>query len=251
MGQLMQVYYDIVNRVNDPNKILDYLYTLVHGEDDLTHAHCLNSALIAGVFASWMNLSLENTNILIQCAFCYDIGKLKLPNALLWKPGKLTDVEFMKIKTHTMLGFDLLKDSSLNHHIIKATLMHHERCDGTGYPSKLKGPQIDTYAKLVAIIDSYEAMSSPRAYREPKHPFEVIASFEETGLDKYDRQMISPLLRRIAEHMVGNTVTLNNGAVVVVSQIKPDQISKPIVQTADGFMVDLSMNESLKIQGLC
>lgn len=251
ISQLMQMYYDLANQVMDNNKLLDYLYNMLPSEDDMTHAHCLNSALIAGVFASWLNLSVENTQILVQCGFCYDIGKLKLPNSLLWKPGKLTDVEFMKIKTHTMLGFDMLKDMPLNQHILKATLMHHERCDGTGYPSRLKGPQIDTFAKLMAIIDSYEAMTSPRIYRESKHPFQIIRIFEETGLEKYDERLIRPILFHIAEHMIGNRVLLSNGTVAEVCQINEAHISRPVVKTDEGLLIDLNRNESLEIKSIC
>ncbi len=251
LGQLMHIYYDITNQVENMNKLLDYLYNMLPSEDDLTHAHCLNSALIAGVFASWLNLSLENTQILVQCGFCYDIGKLKLPNSLIWKPDRLTDVEFMRMKTHTILGYELLKDMRVNQHIIKATLMHHERCDGSGYPSKLKGEQIDTFAKLVAIIDSYEAMTSARTYRQSKHPFQVIASFEETGFAKYDERLIKPILIMIAKNMVGNTVMLSNGYEVEVIKINESYISKPIVKTADGIMLDLSINDTLEIRSIC
>ncbi len=251
MKQLMKIYHDIADQVEDQIKILDYLYNMLPSEDDMTHAHCLNSALIAGVFARWLNLSPENTDVLIQCGFCYDIGKLRLPNSLIWKPDKLTDVEFMKMKTHTLLGFELLKDLELDQHIIKATLMHHERCDGSGYPSRLKGSQIDMFAKLVAIIDSYEAMTSARIYRQSKHPFQVIASFEESGPDKYDERLLKPILLHIAEHMAGNSVLLSNGQQAEVARINPSAISRPIVKYPDGLLIDLSINESLEIQSIC
>jgi HD-GYP domain-containing protein (c-di-GMP phosphodiesterase class II) len=248
IGILTQIYYEIVNQVENKNRILDYLYNMHPSEDDLTHAHCLNSALIAGVFAEWLEMSLNETNILVQCGFCYDIGKLKLPHSLIWKPDKLTDVEFMKIKTHTMLGFDMLKDLPLiNENVIKATLQHHERCDGTGYPSKLKGTQINKYAKLIAIIDAYEAMTSSRMYRTAKHPFEVIASFEDMGFHKFDEELIRPICMNIAQNMVGHSVKLSNGQICEIIRIKEDPISKPIVKNPDGLFLDLSINEHLDI----
>ena len=105
MGSLMQIYQDIYSSLERHDLLLDYLYNMLPMEDDLTYVHCLNSALIAGLFAHWMSLSKEEANLLIQCAFFYDIGKLKLPNELIWKTDKLTDLEFEKIKTHTMTGF--------------------------------------------------------------------------------------------------------------------------------------------------
>ncbi|MCL2052314.1 MAG: HD domain-containing protein [Lachnospiraceae bacterium] len=247
---LMQIYQDIVGKVENKNRILDYLYNMQPSEDDLTHAHCLNSALIAGVFSHWLGMDAAETDTLVQCGFLYDIGKLKLPYSLIWKPDKLTDVEFMKIKTHTMIGFDMLKDLNLSDHIIKATLQHHERCDGSGYPSKFKGGQISTYAKLIAVIDAYDAMTSARIYRESKHPFQVIKSFEEMGFYKFDEEIIRPICMNIALNMVGNHVLLSNGQDCEIITIKENPISRPIVKNPDGLFLDLSINEHLEIQSI-
>lgn len=246
---LMELYQQIVDPVNDKNRILDYLYNMHPSEDDLTHAHFLNSALIAGVFASWLDLTRVETNTLVQCGFLYDLGKLRLPHSLIWKPDKLTDVEFMKIKTHTMIGFDMLKDMHLNENVIKATLQHHERCDGSGYPSKLKGNQINKFAKIIAIIDAYDAMTSARMYRQSKHPFQVIESFEDMGFHKFDEEIIRPICEKIAENMVGNSVVLSNGQICEIIKIK-DPISRPIVKNPDGFFLDLNINEHLTIQSI-
>ncbi|MCL2719354.1 MAG: HD domain-containing protein [Lachnospiraceae bacterium] len=250
LGTLMQIYQEIVGKVDNKNRILDYLYNMQPSEDDLTHAHCLNSALIAGVFALWLGMNPVETNTLVQCGFLYDIGKLKLPYSLIWKPDKLTDVEFMKIKTHTMIGFDLLKDLNLSEHIIKATLQHHERCDGTGYPSKLKGEQISKYAKFIAVIDAYDAMTSARMYRQSKHPFQVIASFEDMGFHKFDEAIIRPICMNIAQNMIGNCVILSNGQNCEITKIKENPISRPIVKNPDGLYLDLSINEHLDIQSI-
>lgn len=247
---LLRLFHQIIDPVKDKNNILDYLYNMPPGADDMTHAHCLNSALIAGVFAPWLKLSPENSEILVLCAFCYDVGKLMLPNSLIWKPDKLTDAEFIKIKSHTLLGFELLKDLNLNPHIIKATLMHHERCDGSGYPSRIKGERIDTFAKLVAIIDCYEAMTSARMYRQSKHPFKVIASFEEMGFPRFDARLLQPILFNIAHHLVGKTVLLSNEQQAQIVKINSEWISRPLVKSADDIMIDLSI-ESLEIMGLC
>ena len=244
---LVQQYLEIFTTVDNKTRILDYLYNMQPSEDDLTHAHCLNSALIAGVFALWLNLCPDETTNLILSGFLYDIGKLKLPYSLIWKPDKLTDVEFMKIKTHTILGFDMLKELNLSDHIIKATLQHHERCDGSGYPSKLKGDQISKFARIIAIIDTYDAMTSARMYRESKHPFQVIASFESMGFHKFGEEIIRPICMNIAQNMVGNSVLLSNKQTCEVVKIKENPISCPIVKNPDGFFLDMSINEHLSI----
>lgn len=249
ISQLMEIYCAIAQSVPKSELLLDYLYCMLPGEDDMTHAHCLNSALIAGVFAKWLNLTEEDSDILIKCGFFYDIGKLKLPNELIWKPDRLTELEYTKVKTHTFIGFDLLKELDLNPHIINATLMHHERCDGSGYPSKLRGDRIDRFAKYIAIIDSYEAMTSARMYRQSLHPFQVIANFEKAGFIIYEEAILRPILSHIAAAQMGNTVRLNDDRTGEVILINQRNLSRPILRSQDG-LIDLSAETELRIEAI-
>lgn len=246
---LMGIHHAISSAAPSGERLLDFLYNMLPTEDNLTHAHCLNSALIAGVFGEWCNLSKEDLDILIQSAFLYDIGKLKLPQELIWKPEKLTDLEFEKIKTHTMLGFNLLKDMDLNQHILNATLMHHERNDGSGYPSKLMGKQIDRFAKYIAIIDSYEAMTSPRSYRQSLNPYLVIENFEKQGFVKYDLEFILPILTKVAESQVGYTALLNDGRKCRIEMINSFALSRPYLYYGEE-LIDLSKEKDLTIQAI-
>ena len=130
MNQLMEVYRNIIVCAKSGELLLDYLYNMLPGEDDMTHAHCLNSALIAGVFGTWLGLSNEDINLLIHCAFVYDIGKLSIPYQILWKPERLTSEEYRLVMRHTTIGYDFLKSyGSVDQHILNATLQHHERCE--------------------------------------------------------------------------------------------------------------------------
>ncbi len=248
--ELMDIYNTLVPHAKNDDFLLDYLYHMLPSEDDMTHAHCLNSALIAGVFAKWLNLSNEDTDILIQCGFFYDIGKLKLSSDLLWKPGKLTDLEFAQMKTHTLIGFNLLKELDLNQHILNATLMHHERCDGSGYPSRLRGDKIDRFAKYIAIIDSYEAMTSARMYRQSMHPFQVIERFEKAGFIIYEESILRPILSHIAGTQMGYNVRLSDGRIAEVIVINQKHLSRPLLR-AGNSIIDLSSDLSLQIEVIC
>lgn len=248
--ELMDIYNTLVPYAKNDDFLLDYLYHMLPSEDDMTHAHCLNSALIAGVFAKWLNLSNEDTDILIQCGFFYDIGKLKLSSDLLWKPGKLTDLEFAQMKTHTLIGFNLLKELDLNQHILNATLMHHERCDGSGYPSRLRGDKIDRFAKYIAIIDSYEAMTSARMYRQSMHPFQVIERFEKAGFIIYEESILRPILSHIAGTQMGYNVRLSDGRIAEVIVINQKHLSRPLLR-AGNSIIDLSSDLSLQIEVIC
>lgn len=247
VNRLMELYVKISSCAKNGEQLLDFLYNMLPSEDDMTHAHCLNSALIAGVFGTWLGLPKENIFLLIQCAFFYDIGKLKLPQDLIWKPSKLTDLEFTKMKTHTMLGFDLLKDMKVNDHVLKATLQHHERCDGSGYPSRLRGDKIDVFAKYIAIIDSYEAMTSARTYRQSLNPFQVIANFEKAGFDKYDETIIRPILSHIASTQIGFSVRLSDDTEAEISSITEEHLSRPLLKTKKGETIDLNNLPELEI----
>lgn len=247
--ELLQIYEDIMASVDRKVQVLDYLYNMLPTEDDLTYAHCLNSALIAGVFAQWLKMGPDETNTLILCGFFYDIGKLKLPYDLIWKSGKLTPLEFAQIKTHTIIGFQLLQDFPIDDNIIKATLSHHERFDGSGYPSKLHDVQINEYARIIAIIDSYEAMSSARTYRQSKHPFQIIDILEKDSI-KYDMTMLNLILLNIATHMVGIKVLLNNDIKGEVVLINKARLARPLLKDDEGTFIDLISRKDLEIVGL-
>lgn len=245
LNKLFGIYSDLTSCAKNGEILLDYLYNMLPSEDDMTYAHCLNSALIAGVFGTWLGLSREDLFTLIQCGFFYDIGKLVLPQSLIWKPSKLTDMEFEMIKTHTMKGFNILKDQNINQSILKATLMHHERCDGTGYPSKLRENQIDKFAKYISIIDAYEAMTSARTYRQSLIPFQVIENFEKTERF-YDTICLKQVLSHIANSQLGLTVRLSNEKLAQVILINQLKLSKPLVKL-DNEVLDLTVHPDLSI----
>lgn len=249
VDKLMDLYNDVMSVVPEKDKLLDYLYNMLPTEDDMTYAHCFNSALIAGVFAKWLNMSEEDTEILVQCAFFYDIGKLKLPYELIWKSSKLTPIEFAKIKTHTILGFQLIQDLPISDHILKATLSHHERYDGSGYPSRLHDVQINHFARIIAIIDSYEAMTSARTWRPSKHAFQVIEIFEQDSI-KYDVEILTPIMYHLANHMVGLKLQLNNDIKAEVIMINNTKISRPLLRDDNGTFIDLNIRKDLVITGI-
>lgn len=239
------IYASITGCAKTGENLLDYLYNMVPSEDDMTYAHCLNAALIAGVFGTWLGLPKEDIAILIGCGFFYDIGKLLCPNNILWKPGKLTDQEYQLIKNHTINGFKLIQNLNIDENIFKATLQHHERCNGTGYPSKLKDNQINIYAKYISIIDAYEAMSSARVYRKTLNPFQVIANFEET-CDYYNKAALNTILLHIANTQLGMSVRLSDdreGEVILINQT---YLSKPLIKINDQI-VDLSKTPEIEI----
>ena len=207
--------------------------------NDSTYAHSLNVAIISRIIGKWLHFSNEELDTLTLAGLLHDIGKTKIPDDVLNKDGKLTDEEFQMIRNHPKYGYDILKSQPLNSHIKKAALMHHERCDGSGYPMGLTMEEIDDYALIIAIADVYDAMTAARSYRAPLCPFEVIAEFEKDGLQKYKPKYILTFLENIANAYQNNRVMLSDGTSARIVLLNHRRLSKPLVQLDDGACIDL------------
>lgn len=207
--------------------------------NDSTYAHSLNVAIISRIIGKWLHFSNEELDTLTLAGLLHDIGKTKIPDEVLNKDGKLTDEEFQMIRNHPKYGYDILKSQPLNSHIKKAALMHHERCDGSGYPMGLTMEEIDDYALIIAIADVYDAMTAARSYRAPLCPFEVIAEFEKDGLQKYKPKYILTFLENIANAYQNNRVMLSDDTSARIVLLNHRRLSKPLVQLDDGACIDL------------
>lgn len=245
---LLAIYQDMASTYSSGTTLLDYLYNLVPNEDELTYTHCLNSALLGGTFADWMELSQADRETLILSCFYYDIGKLRLPYDLLWKSGKLSDEEFAQVKKHPVIGYALLNNSKapVDQRVKNAVIMHHERMDGSGYPYHMKGSGIDVFARYVAIIDTYIAMASSRSYRTALTPLQILDNFQR-NLPIYDTEILLPLMKRIADAQLGTTVQLSDDSVWDVFLVHPGRYSLPVLRNAEEKVLDLLEHPQLTI----
>lgn len=215
--------------------------------DDATYVHCVNVALICNIFSKWLDFTGEETKIATACGLLHDIGKLTIEKDIIQKPGRLTEDEYEIIKQHTIAGYNLLKNYHIDLHIKNAALLHHERCDGSGYPYGLTRNQIDSYAKMVAIADVYDAMTATRVYRDALCPFEAVSEFEEEGLQKYDTKYLMTFLENIENTYLLNRVRLNDGREGEVIFIHKDRLDKPTVKCGMDF-IDLAIQKDLYIE---
>lgn len=217
--------------------------------DDATYVHCMNVALICNVFARWLRMQDDEIRLATVCGLLHDIGKLKMPERILKKPGRLTDWEYNVIQTHPREGYHILQTLPIDEHIKNVALMHHERCDGTGYPLGLSAGRIDPYAKLVAIADVYDAMTCARVYRGPLCPFKVISIFESEGLQKYDTRYIMTFLENIVDTYLLHRVRLTNGEEGKIVYINTNKLSKPTVKIGSSYL-NLSEEPHLAIDAI-
>lgn len=236
--ELLSKTISLVSPKQSTLDVFDMLHNM-RQVNDSTYAHSLNVAIISRIIGKWLHFSNEELDTLTLAGLLHDIGKTKIPDEVLNKDGKLTDEEFQMIRNHPKYGYDILKSQPLNSHIKKAALMHHERCDGSGYPMGLTMEEIDDYALIIAIADVYDAMTAARSYRAPLCPFEVIAEFEKDGLQKYKPKYILTFLENIANAYQNNRVMLSDGTSARIVLLNHRRLSKPLVQLDDGACIDL------------
>jgi len=139
--------------------------TTVEGRDPYTAGHQTRVADLAAAIATEMGLASEQVEGIKMAGVIHDLGKVQVPAEILSKPGKISELEYKIIQTHSQVGFDLLKNIEFPWPIAQMVLQHHEMIDGSGYPQGLKGEEILLEARILAVADMVEAMSSHRPYR--------------------------------------------------------------------------------------
>lgn len=232
--KLLSLRDDIMASVMNGEQLLDYLYNMMPDENEITYNHCFNCGLLCYVFGKWIEMNDEDLDNLTVAGFIFDIGKTKIADELLWKPDKLTPEEFIQMQHHIHLGYELVKNRKLPPHVVSVMIMHHERCDGSGYPARLKENRIDPFALIAAIADTYEAMTHPRAQRLALTPFQAIRVFEQQGFEKYG-QHAKTILTRIANMYIGRRVCVTGNLTGRITEIHEDALSRPTIYINDVF----------------
>ena len=234
-NKLLKETREIIALSDDPVHTFRMLRR-VRRYDDLTYIHSLNVAILCHEFANWMHMPEEEQDILTLAGLLHDVGKMGIPGKIIKKAGLLTDEEYELIKQHPQKGYDFLKKHPLDERIMNAALMHHERCDGSGYPQGLKADEIDDFAKIVAIADYYDALTSARVYREPHCPFEVFRMLQQER-DKFDSTYLAVFMEGVASFYIGCEVVLSNQKRARMVDTNPTDQSNPIVKM-DGLIVN-------------
>ena len=164
-----QLYYEVEQKTRENKslflQVVSALAAAIDTKDEFTKGHSARVAEYSKMIAKRLGYTEARQEEIYMVALLHDVGKIGIPNGILNKPGKLTDEEYMQIKRHSQMGASILKNIENNPKFEKGALHHHERYDGTGYPSGLKGEDIPEEARIINVADSYDAMSSDRSYR--------------------------------------------------------------------------------------
>lgn len=238
-NELLKETIDLLKPNGHEISVFDMLLNM-HNSEDSVFAHCIDVALLSNVIARWLHFSENDQMMATACGLFHDVGKFMLPSGILRKPSKLTTDEFEIVKTHTIEGFHFLnRFNTIPQPVKNAALMHHEKCDGSGYPYGITGMEIDKFSKIVTIADIFDAMTSERVYRSAMCPFSVIKFFEDDGIQKYDMKYMLTFLENVANSYLNHTVTLSNGMEGNVIFINQGSYSRPVIKTNNNEIINL------------
>lgn len=174
---------------------LEAMVNLLDAREKSTSRHSLRVRELAVVLAQEMNLSEAEIEDISKGALLHDIGKMAIPDAILLKPGKLTDDERTVMASHVVIGHKILRFSSYLEKAADIVHSHHESWDGTGYPRGLRGPAIPLGARIFSVVDTYDAMRSNRIYRSALQPAEVITEIQRCAGTQFDPEVVNAFLR--------------------------------------------------------
>lgn len=237
---------DIRNTAIGKTQLFSHMFRL-RSSDNHTFNHCLNVSIFASILGKWLHLSKNDIRQLSISGLLHDIGKTKVNQDILNKKSTLTKAEFAHLKNHTTLGYDLISLSDLPIAIKQVVLMHHERMDGSGYPLGLSYANIHPYARIIAIVDIYDAITSDRPYHKRMHPFKVIKMLEEDYYHLLDTKYLYVFLEHIAYNFLGDQVRLSNGDKGKIIFINKSSPSSPLIQTSTNSMIDLMTRPDITI----
>ncbi len=213
--------------------------------------HSLHVAILAGLMGRWLHWPREHRERLVLAGLLHDVGKLKISDEILNKPGKLTSSEMDIVRRHSSYSAEILAKCGLSGEadIMAGVLQHHERGDGSGYPSGIKKEIISPFGKILAILDIYDAMAANRAYAHKVSPFEIFDRLNADMMeDKIDAEYGVLFVKKVCHALTGSWLRLTSGEkakIVYIDQSRTNAL--PIVETPEGKFYDLAHDGSVKV----
>jgi len=226
---LNQVSNEIVDSVLRNSNAMAILSRL-KDKDGYNWRHMINCTILMSVFAKYLGIKNEQIQQLALGAMLHDVGHTKLPQGIINKTENLNELEFKALKKHVVQSLGLVKgEAGISNLIMDMILNHHERIDGSGYPRGLSGTKISKAARMMAIVDVYDAMTSERPHQNGEEPIHALR-YLLANKHQFDAQLVQKFIKCLGVHPVGTIVRLTNDRLALVLEGNKQSPMKPKVK---------------------
>ena len=203
--------------------------TKIREKDDYLLEHSLNVAILLANFGKYLGMSEEEVQDLSYAGFLHDLGKIKIPDEILHKPGRLTESEMEVMKGHVKHGVDYLETMNIAAPLVQAISEHHERLDGLGYPAGKQGDGISKAGRMLAIADMYDALTADRVYKPGMSSQKAFSILMSDAPFRLDKALVQQFIRCLGVYPVGSLVLLSNERLAMVLEQKDSPLT-PLVK---------------------
>lgn len=205
--------------------------SMMKNKDDYLLEHSINVALLLGAFARYLERPMEEIKALILGGFLHDVGKVKVADGILKKPGKLTPEEYQEMKRHVEYGIAAVANQAQLPQIAKQVIAeHHERLNGKGYPAGLSGDEISLYGRMAAIADCYDAIISVRCYKDGEVAGRAFKILLNDSGSHFDTELVGKFIKCIGVYPVGTLVELKSGRLGMVIRKNLQNPLRPLIK---------------------
>lgn len=219
----------------------------------------VNTAILSTIIASHLAFPRHKLVQIATSALLHDVGMLSVSQAIVQKEGKLDDNEMFMMRSHANYGYKIIVNELLySDEIGRSAIQHHERYDGEGYPQGLKGENIDLNARIISVADAFEAMVSPKAWRDSLVGYQAMKNLVSDNSRRFDPKVIKAMIQCMGIYPIGSLVLLNNSAICRIIESHNEAPLRPVVRILmdefgrafpqnEGDLVDLLKNKNLFI----
>jgi HD-GYP domain-containing protein (c-di-GMP phosphodiesterase class II) len=236
LTQLQDCVENIVSGLLKHKSVLMFLNN-INFTSDYLFMHSVNVGLFSIVIGIAMKLPYEELCILGMGGLLHDFGKTRINKRILDKQCELTMAEFLEVKEHSSIGYNILKfDTTLDYRIMFMALQHHERCDGSGYPWGISKTQIHPLARIVAVADVYDALTTDRVYRSRLTSMDAMEIINASNKIHFDVDVLKAFNEVAIPYHIGDNVKLNTGVDGKVVRLNSSNLIRPLISTSSGIV---------------